>query len=423
MRSQGMQARGWTRSGRHGAPKAPPGLVHFARARPGTAAPVFCPHFGPCGGCQLLDISYREELDRKEGAFRALVAASPALARADLLPILGARHPLFWRTSLKIPIARQAGRVVCGFFEPGSHRVVDLSTCVVQQPRLVELVLHARELVRRLRVPVYDETTHRGVLRHLLARVASGTEEMLAGLVVREQGNERVRRLALRLWERCTEAGLVGVVENVNSERTNVVVGSRVHRLAGQTTLLEQADGLVLRTTLSSFAQDNSEQASVQYAEIGRALGAVDGRRVVELYAGYGPIGLRLARNGAQVLAVERNAAAVRQGVEAARLNGLEARIRFLATDAESALADPGTGDADAVVVDPPRRGLTPGVIEQLLAAKVPVLLYVSCNPKTLVRDLERLVPTFAVRCLRLVDLFPRTEHVEAVALLERRRF
>ena len=424
-----------------------PGMVHFGAVEPRTRGPVFCPHFGPCGGCSELDLHYTAELERKEAAFRSLVVATPALRGAEVLPILGARQPLFWRTSLKLPFARRGRRCVCGFFEPGSHRIVDLQTCAVQHPLLLELALETRALVQRLRVPVYDEIAHRGVLRHLVARVGMGTEELLAGLVVREEGHPAVARLAQGLWERFANRGLVGVVESLNPERTNVILGGRVRRLAGREWLEEHGDGLAFRTSLATFVQVNNAQAEVLYGEIGRFLGEVKGKRIADLYSGFGPIGLRLARRGAKVLAVERNDAAVREGVEAARRNGLEKNLRFVGGAVETVLPrlgltaskgparnesgrgvrsqpggiGPSARDLDVVVVDPPRRGLTPGLIEQFGALRFPTLLYVSCNPKSLVRDLELLSARFELRCLRLVDLFPRTTHVEALALLERR--
>jgi len=157
----------------------------------------------------------------------------------------------------------------------------------------------------------------------------------------------------------------------------------------------------------------------VLYAEVLRLLGDVRGQSVLDLYAGYGPLALRLARAGARVHAVERDAAAVRAGADAAARNDLDDHVRFTAADVETALAGADVAAADAAIVDPPRRGLTPRVVEQLLQhPRLRVLAYVSCNPKTLVRDLELLAARFTVESVRAVDLFPRTDHIEAVALL-----
>jgi 23S rRNA (uracil1939-C5)-methyltransferase len=398
----------------------------IAHTSPESRDPVDCPHFGVCGGCQLLDVPYGDELARKEAMLRDLVARSPALAGAELLPTLAAPQPLFWRTSLKVPFGRSRGRTVAGFFRRGSHLIVDLHTCFVQDRRLVDLLLATRAWVDELGVPVYDEVAHRGVLRHLVARVAGGSEEWLAGLVVRREGTARVRALAGRMWETFAPRGLVGVVENVNAERTNVILGPRTRKLAGRMRLVEKMDGLLVHTGLGSFAQVNNDQAQVLYAEVLRLLGDVRDRSIVELYSGYGPIGLRLARAGARVIALDKNPQGVREGSGAARINVLGDRIRFVAADAEAGLGRLASADGrhpplDAVVVDPPRRGLTAGVIERLRRMDFATLVYVSCNPVTLGRDLELLAPAFAVRALRGVDLFPRMEQIEVIALLERR--
>jgi 23S rRNA (uracil1939-C5)-methyltransferase len=349
-----------------------------------------------------------------------MIQGSAALASVEILPLRGTKQPLFWRTSLKIPVARQGGRIRSGFFEPGSHRIVDLETCVVQHPILVELVHAVRAGVRQYRVPPYDETRHEGVLRHLVARVGAGSEEVLAGLVVRVAGHAGIRRLARALLQEFAGSGLVGVLENVNPERTNVIAGKRSQTLCGRHWMLEEADGLLQRTSLFTFSQVNNAQARVLYREVLRALEPIPGKRIVELYAGSGPIGLRLAKAGAQVVAVERDAAAVEEGEEAAQLNAFSERLRFVAADAQAAFPAAAAQGVDAVVVDPPRRGLPPGLIETLCTLRVPQLLYVSCNPKTLFRDLEALQPAYRVRSLRPVDLFPRMQTLEVVAHLER---
>jgi 23S rRNA (uracil1939-C5)-methyltransferase len=409
--------------------RAGPAAIPINAARPDTRAPVACPHFGPCGGCSLLDRPYDAEAADKSRRFAALVAAEPALARAERLPLLAASEPLFYRTALKVPFARTRHGPVCGFFQRGTHRIVDLHACAIQHPLLTELLVAARELATRLRTPLYDEVRHRGLLRHLLARVAPGTGRALAGLVVTEAGHPATRALARELLARFERRGLVGVVENVNARRTSVIAGPLTRPLVGTPFLVEEADGLRLRAGITSFVQANARQASVLYAEVLRLLGGprpeapgdLSGWHVADLFAGGGAIALRLARAGARVTAIEQHAAAVRDGVAAARENGLAGRVRFVAADAAEGLRDLDAQGLDALVVDPPRRGLLPELVELLRGLRLPRLAYVSCNPDSLVRDLAALAPAFEVRALRPVDLFPRTEHLEAVALLERR--
>ena len=399
------------------------------RARPATREPVFCPHFGRCGGCQLLDLDYGAEVADKTRRFAALLGAQPALAGAELLPTLAAASPLFYRTALKVPFGRSRHGPVCGFFRAGSHEIVDLSVCAIQHPLLTELLVATRRLAVKMRVPIYDEERHTGLLRHLLARVAPGTGKALAGLVVTEPGTPAARFLAKALFAEFSPRGLVGVVENVNSRQTSAVVGSHTLPIIGMPFLLEEQDGLRTRASITSFVQANSAQASVLYAETLRLLGGprpeapgeLSGWHVADLFAGHGPIALRLARAGARVTAIERNAAAVRDGIAAARDNSLADRVRFLAADALQGLHELDAQGLDALVVDPPRRGLDPELVGALGALRFARMVYVSCEPDTLVRDLRELAESFEVSAVRPVDLFPRTEHLEVVALLERR--
>ena len=387
-----------------------------------AAGTAECPHFGHCGGCQFLDIAYEAELQRKQARFAASVAAVSGLAGVPVAPILRAETSLGWRTSLKVPFGRQRGGAVCGFFARGSHEIVDLKTCLIQDPALVELLIAVRALVRHLRVPIYDEVAHTGVLRHLVARVAAGTGEIGVGFVVRESAHPGVRDLAQEIWRRFAAQRVVGVIENENPQRTNVIFGRRFETLCGRGWLEEECDGLHVQTPFQVFAQVNNTQAPVLYAEVQRLLGDVRGRHVLDLYSGYGPLALRLARAGAQVHAVERDAAAVRAGADAAARHDLAGRIQFTTADVESALSGADLAAADAAVVDPPRRGLTPSVVEQLLRhPRLAGLVYVSCNPRTLIRDLELLAPRFVTDSLRAVDMFPRTDHIEAIARLRAR--
>ena len=402
-----------------GTPPTPSLLV--ADACPGDQDGVRCPHFGPCGGCSFLDRPYADELAFKEHAFRRVAESRLDLAAVELRPALGAREPLFYRTSLKVPFDLRRGRPIAGFYRRGTHRIVDLHTCAIQHALLTKLLVAARAAVSELGIAVYDERSHKGLVRHFLARVGTGTGEALAGFVVRYDHDRDTRRLAEALFERCRGQGLVGVVENVNRERGSRVVGRELHPLVGRDTLRETSDGLSFSTSLTTFTQVNPAQASVLYSEVARLLGALEGLRVADLYSGYGPIALRLARAGAVVHAIEHDARAVAEGQRAAEENGLDARVTFAAGDAGEHLRRLAPGSLDAVVVDPPRRGLTSAMIELLCDLRVSRLVVVSCYPDTLFRDLAQLGKTYALRSLGSVDLFPRTPHLEGLALLEPR--
>lgn len=397
------------------------GQVRISEAKPTTREAVFCPHFGRCGGCSFLDKPYGMELARKSRAFRELVHAQHRLSRVEVLPTLDAKEPLFYRTALKVPFGTSQHGTTSGFFRLGSHSIVNLETCAIQHPLLTEFIVRARAFANEFQVPIYQEYKHNGLLRHLLARVAPGTGQSLIGLVVRKGGAPHIHRMAQALYEEFKSKGLVGVVENVNSDRTKVIVGDRTRRLFGDPFLSEEQDGLRFRTSITSFVQVNTNQASELFAEVIRMLGDLNDRHVCDLFSGFGPIALRLAKAGARVSAIERNPDAARDGAVAAHENGLSDRVRFLQADAFVGLHRVDADGLDALVVDPPRRGLTEDLIDLFSSLTFSRMVYVSCNPETLVRDLSMLSRAFAVQCIRPVDLFPRTDHLESVTLLERR--
>lgn len=394
--------------------------MRIAEASPESTKPIRCAHFGKCGGCDHLDIHYRIELEQKRLALGAMLEQSP-LSRFRFLPTRKAREPLFYRTALKVPFGKVGERVVSGFFKPGTHGIVDLNECAIQHPTLTRILRRTRELASKHRVPIYHEHVHKGLLRHLVARVGDGTGEILAGLVVRRGGAPQVAKVARDLLHEFAGAGLVGVVENENPVRTNVILGEQTKTLVGRGELREEIEGLNIQTSLATFAQVNAGQARVLYEDVLEALAPIEGKRLVDLYSGYGPIALRAARAGANVTAIERNADAVRDGRRAAAENGLQDRIEFVTGDAGAELRKRAIEGLDAVVVDPPRRGLTDATVALLGELRVPRFVYVSCDPVTLIRDLELLSGVYRLESLRPIDLFPRTAHLECVAVLAAR--
>ena len=333
-----------------------------------TTEPVRCPHFGPCGGCTSLDVPYTEEVRTKQEKLRTAFSRHPEVAKAPILPILGASQPLLYRTAIKVPFGWSRNGPVAGFFERRSHHIVDLTTCLIQHPKLTELVLVAKELVSSLKIAIHDERTGRGILRHLVARVGEGTGEVLAGLVVQAQGYGKIRGLALGLMERLGAGapggiGLVGVVQNIHEhDDEHAVLGEKTLPLAGRAWLDEVSDGLKFRTSLSAFVQVNAAQSQLLYGEVLRLLDLaaapqdlpdLSGQRIADLYCGVGPIALRLARAGAQVDGIEWSRDAVRSARFAARANGLADRARFHAGDAAQGLRKLGELD-DSVAAPPP---------------------------------------------------------------------
>lgn len=379
-----------------------------------------CPVAGTCGGCQLQHIRYERQLELKRQAVAASLARIGKLQGVTVHPTLGMDHPWAYRNKGQFPVGQSGGQVVIGFFAPGTHRIVDIEQCAIQHPLANRVLAAVRALAAELGVPVYDERSHTGVLRHVLTRVARGTGEAMVVLVTRTPEFPQGRRMAERLMEEVP--GVVSVVQNINPERTNVVLGPRSVVLAGRDHITDYIGDLAFTISPVSFFQVNPAQTEVLYATA-LAYAALTGTEtVIDLYCGIGTISLFLARAAARVIGIEWVEEAVRDAWRNAERNGVS-NVRFIAGDAAvemPRLAAEGV-TADVIVLDPPRKGCDPPVLEALAAMRPERVVYVSCNPASLARDLARL-SELGYRTVEVqpVDMFPHTAHVECCARLVR---
>ena len=374
-----------------------------------------CPYYGVCGGCQFRHMAYAEELEAKrqrvEDALRRIGGAGIAV------PVIhGADNTLRYRNKVQFPVAGGA----IGYYQGRTHRVVDIADCLLQP----ELDTACRAAVKgwmgRFGVPAYDERAGTGLVRHLFLRT-NARGEALCCLVANGKSLPREAELVDAL--RAAAPGLAGVVLSVNERRTNVILGNAYRTLWGRDWLEEELCGHRFRLSVPSFFQVNREQTEVLYRRVLDFAALTGGETVVELYCGIGAISLTLAERAGQVVGVEVVPQAVEDARGNARRNGLADRTRFECGDAADLAAKleaegvrPG-----AVVVDPPRKGLSAEVVDTVARMAPGRVVYVSCDPATLARDVKRFGALgYAPARAEAVDLFPRTAHVETVCLLTR---
>ncbi len=387
-----------------------------------TAPP--CPIYQECGGCTWQHLAYPTQLEWKRTiVVEALRRLGQVRGAEELVrPVLPADPPWRYRHKMAVPFAPPLGRgkpVQAGFFAPRSHRIVPMESCLIQHPLLDRVLAETLTLVSAFGVPAYDERTRRGALRHLLARVSSDGAQVLVALVTAQDAFPWGRALAEGLMARVP--GCVGVVQNINTAPGNAILGRQTRPLAGNEHLLETLDGLRFLISAPSFFQVSPAQAARLYrVAVGQArLTATD--RALDLYAGVGTLSLFLAREAAAVDAVEEVPEAVRDGRRNAELNTAD-NLRFhqgLVERVLPALVRAGLRP-DVAVLDPPRRGVDQQVLAVLGTARPRRIVYVSCNPATLARDVRLLAGSgYALVEVRPVDMFPQTAHVECSALLE----
>jgi 23S rRNA (uracil1939-C5)-methyltransferase len=392
-------------------------------ARDRVPAPA-CPHFPRCGGCRTLTTPYSRQLTEKKQLLEKLFA-SIDVPIPDVLP---SPEENYYRHKVQLPFGfkrhGRGGIVTLGCYANDSHEVVDQHACLVQDRDLSLAAWAVRDWAQTSRLGVYDERRHDGFLRHVLLRKGAATGEILVGLVTNGQRPPGSRNLAESLLERTTRAlsggktTVVGIVQNVNTRSTNVVLGEQEFVWWGRPFLFEKTGDYRFALGLQTFFQVNPFQTPRLYDEV---LKWIEHRpRVLDVYCGVGSISLWVAKKSAVVTGVEENAASVATAKKAAEKNGVR-NVRYRKGDAEIVYGDLTGGNYDTVIFDPPRKGLDPGMVHVLLTASVKRVIYVSCNPETLARDVKALLPAWSLVSLQGVDMFPHTEHVEAMAVLDRR--
>ena len=374
-----------------------------------------CPWYGVCGGCQFRHMAYEEELEAKrqrvEDALRRIGGTDLPVS-----VIHGADDTRRYRNKVQFPAADGA----IGYYRGRTHQVVDIDDCLLQPEADTACRAAVKGWMERFRVPAYDERTGKGLVRHLFLRTNSAGE-VLCCIVANGESLPHGRELVDGL--RAAAPGLAGVVLSVNTRKTNVILGREFRTLWGRDWLEEELCGHTFRLSVPSFFQVNRAQTQTLYRRALDFAGLTGGETVVELYCGIGTISLTLAERAGQVIGVEVVPQAVEDAKENARRNALEHKTRFVCGDA-AALAVKLEAEGvrpDAVVVDPPRKGLAPEVVDAVAKMAPDRVVYVSCDPATLARDVKRFGALgYAPARAEAVDLFPRTAHVETIMLLQR---
>ena len=381
---------------------------------PARVAPD-CPHFPRCGGCQLRHMSYAEELEAKR------IKVSDALRRLggaeiDLPPVLGAARPERYRNKAQFPVSK-GPRI--GFYRARSHEVIDVPDCLLQSEAAGRLRTAVKDWMAKYAVPAYDERAKTGLVRHVYVRT-NRAGRSLCCLLVNGRGVPREAELLRAL--RDAEPGLAGVVLGVNQKHNNVILGDSYRTLWGEEALTDTLCGLTFRLSVPSFYQVNPDQTEVLYGKAVELAGLTGAETVLDLYCGIGTIGLAMARRAGAVWGAEVVPEAVDDAVANAARNGIT-NARFLCADAGEAarrLAAEGVRP-DVICVDPPRKGLAGDVVDTIADMAPDRVVYVSCDPATLGRDVKRFAGRgYVLRQAQAVDMFPRTQHVETVVLLGR---
>ena len=371
-----------------------------------------CPVYAKCGGCVFGHVTYEEELRIKERQVADALIRLGGVKDVPMRPIIGMDRPERYRNKGAFPYGMTETGPAFGFYAPRSHRLAPVEDCLIEKEPVCKAVRAVKTWADRFHVPPYDEGTRKGCLRHAVARVTS-SGELMAVIVTRGELPHRKE-----LTDALSFAD--SVYWNRNDRNTNVIFGHHFTLLSGKPALRENLCGLDFEVSPRSFLQVNPVQTQKLYGAALDMLAPKPDETAADVYCGIGTISLLLAQKAGKVIGVEVVPEAVENAKENAARNGIQ-NASFLCAPAEEALpklvADGQT--IDCLIVDPPRKGCEPEVVDAILASGARRMVYVSCNPATLARDVKLLTAGgFTVQAVQPVDMFPRCGHVETVVLL-----
>ena len=377
-----------------------------------------CPAAAKCGGCQLTRLSYAEQLQWKQQRVAELLDGI-----CEVRPILGMEDPFHYRNKVHAVLAvDKAGKPISGVYAMGTHRVVPVRHCLIEDRRADRIIQTIVAMLPAYKLRIYNEYTHRGFLRHILIRTGHVTGQIMVVLVATSLEFPGKKAFVQELIQRHPE--ITTVVLNCNQRETSMVLGTKEITLYGEGYMEDELCGKRFRISPQSFYQVNAKQCEVLYRTAIDAAQLTGAETLLDAYCGTGTIGLCASDGCKQLIGVELNADAIRDAKENARRNGVE-NARFLCDDAGrfmQKLAKEGNAP-DVVMMDPPRAGSDQKFLQSLLMLKPKRVVYVSCNPETLARDLRVLVDGgYQAEWATPVDMFPGTEHVETVVLLSHKK-
>ncbi|WP_409296759.1 23S rRNA (uracil(1939)-C(5))-methyltransferase RlmD [Peribacillus sp. SCS-26] len=370
------------------------------------------------GGCQIQHMSYEGQLKFKEKQVREVLTRIGKLQDVKVHPIIGMDKPTHYRNKAQVPVGEEEGVLIAGFFKPRTHEIVDAAESIIQDPVINKTVQTVKEICSELGIPAYNEETHKGVLRHIMARFGRVTGEVMVVIITRTAELPFKERIIEEIQNRVPN--VKSIIHNINSKRTNVIFGDTTNTLWGSEVIYDSIGDIKFAISARSFYQVNPEQTKVLYDKALEYAGLTGEENVIDAYCGIGTISLFLAQKAQKVFGVEIVPEAIEDAKRNAELNDIQ-NVEFSVGEAEVVIPDwyrEGNA-ADVLVVDPPRKGCDEALLQTIIDMKPKKVVYVSCNPATLARDL-RVLEDGGYKTVEVqpVDMFPQTMHVESCTLL-----
>ncbi len=379
-----------------------------------------CKVFEQCGGCQLQHINYQAQLQHKKKTVEDLLKKI-AHINIEVNTVIKADYPWYYRNKAQYPLTKnENGRINTGFYKKGTHKIISNQKCYIQHQLINRTIRKTLKILNQYQLSVYNENKNRGLLRHLIVRVGVCTNQAILVFVTSREKFNKKNEIAEKIMDKVPE--LIGVLQNINPQKTNVITGEKTILLKGKEKYTDYIGNKRFEISPLSFFQTNSLQTEKLYRQVIKYGQLQMTDTVIDAYSGIGTIGLYLAGKVNKVYGIEENKEAVKDAINNAEINKIK-NCEFIQGTVEKRLPElikKGI-KPDLVIFDPPRKGLTESFRDYIINLAPERLVYVSCNPATLARDLKYFKEKYRITGVQPVDMFPQTYHIECVVLMSRK--
>ncbi|MCQ6281142.1 23S rRNA (uracil(1939)-C(5))-methyltransferase RlmD [Bacillus sp. EB600] len=378
-----------------------------------------CPVYDICGGCQLQHLRYDQQLKEKRDIVIQSLERHTKLKvdQLDIRATIGMDEPWGYRNKSSFQVAEKNGKVLAGLYGINSHELIDIDNCAVQHSQTTEVTVKVKRILEDLNIPIYNEKTKQGIVRTIVTRVGVQTGELQVVIITSQKELPKTEILVEEIQKQLPN--VKSIVQNINGQKTSLIFGEETKALAGKEFIQETLGDLSFELSARTFFQLNPLQTVVLYNEVKKAAGLTGDEKVVDAYCGVGTIGLWLADQAGEIRGMDVIPESIADAKKNAKRHGFS-NTKYVPGKAEEILPKwvKKGWKPDVIVVDPPRTGLDHQLIQTILEVEPKKLIYVSCNPSTLAKDLQALSKKFDVKYIQPVDMFPQTAHVECVSQL-----
>lgn len=379
-----------------------------------------CTIYEKCGGCQLQHMTYAAQLKAKKDIVKQAFERYTSIKNLPIHDTIGMDEPWNYRNKSQLQIGEKKGNYMAGLYAAKSHQLIELTNCPVQHPDTNKVTEKVKRILQQLRIPVYKERTHSGIVRTVVVRTSFYTKEVQVVIVTATKILPKKEKIITEITQQLPN--VTSIVQNINTEKTSVIFGNETIVLAGNETITEKLGSFSFDLSARAFFQLNPIQTVTLYNEAKKVAQLTGNEKVVDAYCGVGTIGLWLADGAKEVRGMDVIKESVMDAQENMKKHGVE-HATYVVGKAETWLPKwkKEGFDPDVIVVDPPRTGCDKTFLQTVIDMNPKRFVYVSCNPSTLAKDVDYLMKRgFELKSVQPVDMFPQTAHVEVVALMSR---